>query len=137
AKFRDYIKDNDFQYVTVHSEKSREECLEMIREHNIQLSLLKNSDVFLNVLPGKIIDGIGCGIPVVANLGGYANKLINDNKIGFSKAGASSYEIVKAIKKIKDDRELEDMYRNNAKEILYSEFLWENNEDRILEFLKK
>jgi len=137
AKFRDYIKDNDFRYVTVHSEKSREECLEMIREHNIQLSLLKNSDVFLNVLPGKIIDGIGCGIPVVANLGGYANKLINDNKIGFSKAGASSYEIVKAIKKIKDDRELEDMYRNNAKEILYREFLWENNEDRILEFLKK
>lgn len=135
-KFREYIHKNDFKYVTVHSEKSREECLEMIREHNVQLSLLKNSDVFLNVLPGKIIDGIGCGIPVVANLGGYANKLINENEIGYSKAGASSYEIIQAIKKIKDDKNMENTYRNNAKEVLYREFLWDNNEDKILKFLQ-
>jgi len=137
ARFREHIHNNNFQFIDVHSEKSREECLEMIREHNIQLSLLKNSDVFLNVLPGKIIDGIGCGVPVVANLGGYANKLINENEVGYSKAGASSYEIVQAIKRIKEDIDLESSYRSNAKKVLYKEFLWENNIDKVLGFLNK
>lgn len=51
----------------------------MIRGHNIQLSLLKESDVFLNVLPGRVVDGIGYGIPVVMNLGGFTNRMINGN----------------------------------------------------------
>src|SRR5699024_3869100 len=83
--FNDYIQKSSYEYVTTYNERSREECLELIRKHNVQLSILKESDIFLNVLPGKIIDGIGCGVPVVTNLGGYANQLINNNKLGYAK----------------------------------------------------
>lgn len=126
-RFNKYINENSFKYVITHEKKSRDECLKLIREHNVQLSLLKESDIFLNVLPGKVIDGIGCGIPVVTNLGGYSNYLINKNEVGFAKEKATAYEIVEAIKAIKNDKDLEKNYRDNSQKLLYKEFLWENN----------
>ncbi|WP_312039469.1 glycosyltransferase family 4 protein [Macrococcoides bohemicum] len=132
-KFIDYVEDKHFMYVSVFHEKSREECLEMIREHNIQLAILKDTDTFLKVLPGKIIDGIGCGVPVVTNLGGYANDLINEYQVGYSKERASTDEIIDAILQIKDDRALEEKLRKNARALVEKEFVWENN---ISEFEK-
>ncbi|TDL93366.1 glycosyltransferase WbuB [Macrococcus brunensis] len=125
--FFNYINEQDFTYVTAYHEKSREECLEMIRTHNIQLSLLKETETFLNVLPGKIIDGIGCGVPVVTNLGGYANLLINDNQVGYAKEKATTEDVLKAIEHIKHNHELERTLRENARELVTREFMWEKN----------
>lgn len=132
-KFIDYMKAKEFMYVRVFHEKNREECLEMIREHNIQLAILKHTDTFLKVLPGKIIDGIGCGVPVVANLGGYASDLINKYQVGYSKESASTDEIIDAILQIKDDSTLEEKLRKNARALVEKEFVWEKN---ILELEK-
>lgn len=44
--FKSYIDFNDFKYVTFEEEKTREECLVDIRQSNIQLSILKDSEVF-------------------------------------------------------------------------------------------
>ena len=134
--FNDYIQKSSYEYVTTYNERSREECLELIRKHNVQLSILKESDIFLNVLPGKIIDGIGCGVPVVTNLGGYANQLINNNKLGYAKEKADPLEIVEAIKNIKNDSELEKQYRHNSKVILERLFLWEKNIYELIKFIK-
>lgn len=135
-KFNHYIKKHNFKYVHTHEEKSRSECLDMIRHHSIQLSLLKESDVFLNVLPGKIIDGIGCGIPVVTNLGGYTNSMINTYKVGFAKEKATAEEIIEAIEKIRDDEKLEASYRENSRTLLDEKFLWENNIKKLEKFLE-
>ncbi|UTH14498.1 glycosyltransferase family 4 protein [Macrococcus equipercicus] len=126
-QFIRYIEEHDFKYVKAYSEKSRLECLEMIKTHNVQLSLLKETETFMNVLPGKIIDGIGCGVPVVTNLGGYANGLINDNRVGYAKEKATTEEVLKAIEEIKNDRKLEESMRDNARELVYKEFLWNKN----------
>src|SRR5699024_4269204 len=79
--FKSYIDFNDFKYVTFEEEKTREECLVDIRQSNIQLSILKDSEVFLNVLPGKVIDGIASGVPIVTNLCGFTGELVNGNKL--------------------------------------------------------
>ncbi|TDM03837.1 glycosyltransferase family 4 protein [Macrococcus carouselicus] len=126
-QFFDYIKDHDFKYVTAYHEKSRQECLQMIRTHNIQLSILKETETFLNVLPGKIIDGIGCGVPVVTNLGGYANQLINDNQVGYAKEKATTADVLEAIENIKNNHALEQTMRRNARALVQQEFLWERN----------
>ncbi|KAA1042634.1 glycosyltransferase family 4 protein [Macrococcus equipercicus] len=126
-QFIHYIEEHDFKYVKAYPEKSRQECLDMIKTHNIQLSLLKETETFMNVLPGKIIDGIGCGVPVVTNLGGYANELINDNQVGYAKEKATTEEVLKAIEEIKNDRMLERNMRENARELVYKEFLWDKN----------
>ncbi|WP_020006176.1 glycosyltransferase family 4 protein [Salinicoccus albus] len=134
--FKEYIQENNFKYVRVFDEKTREECLELIRQHNVQLSLLKQSEVFMNVLPGKVIDGIGSGIPVVTNLGGYTNTLINNNAVGIAIEKASTEEIVDAIIKIRDDHAIEARYRENSRDLLKKEFIWENNIRKLSRFIE-
>lgn len=133
--FRSYIEYNDFKYVTFEEEKTREECLVEIRNSNIQLSILKDSEVFLNVLPGKVIDGIASGVPVVTNLGGYTSDLINEYKVGYAKEKASTEELLTAIKKIKKNSELELELRSNSKKLLETHFLWERNIEKLESFL--
>ena len=133
--FKSYIDFNDFKYVTFEEEKTREECLVDIRQSNIQLSILKDSEVFLNVLPGKVIDGIASGVHIVTNLGGFTGELVNGNKVGYAKEGATTDELVSAILKIKEDRALELTLRNNSRKLLESEFLWEININKLENFL--
>lgn len=133
--FQSYIEYNDFEYVTFEEEKTREECLIEIRNSNIQLSILKDSDVFLNVLPGKVIDGIASGVPVVTNLGGYTSELINKYHVGYAKEKATADELAEAILKIKESSELESKLKNNAKQLLKSHFLWEENIEKLESFI--
>lgn len=133
--FQSYIQYNDFKYVTFEEEKTREECLIVIRASNVQLSILKESDVFLTVLPGKVIDGIASGVPVVTNLGGYTRELIEDNEVGYAKENATTDELVKAIIKIKEDQAFENRLRSNARDLLESDFLWERNIKELEKFL--
>ena len=133
--FQSYIEYNDFEYVTFEEEKTREECLIEIRNSNIQLSILKDSDVFLNVLPGKVIDGIASGVPVVTNLGGYTSELINKYHVGYAKEKATVSELTDAIIEMKHNKELELSLRENSKKLLKSHFLWESNIEKLEEFL--
>lgn len=133
--FQSYIEYNDFEYVTFEEEKTREECLVEIRNSNIQLSILKDSEVFLNVLPGKVIDGIASGVPVVTNLGGYTSDLINEYHVGYAKEKATVYDLVDAIMEVKSNKELELILRENSKELLKSHFLWESNIEKLEEFI--
>src|SRR5699024_2535235 len=133
--FKSYIDFNDFKYVTFEEEKTREECLVDIRQSNIQLSILKDSEVFLNVLPGKVIDGIASGVPIVTNLGGFTGELVNGNKVGYAKEGATTDERVCAILKIKEERALELTLRKNSRKLLESDFLWEINVNKLENFL--
>lgn len=135
-RFKTYIENGEFDYINVYNEKTRDECLGMIRRHNVQLSLLKETDVFLNVLPGKVVDGIGCGVPVVTNLGGFTNALINDNEVGIAVEKGTSSNIVDAIIQIKNDKLMEDTFRMNAKKLLDQKFLWENNIKNFESFIK-
>lgn len=135
-RFKTYIENGEFDYINVYNEKTRDECLGMIRRHNVQLSLLKETDVFLNVLPGKVVDGIGCGVPVVTNLGGFTNALINDNEVGIAVEKGTSSNIVDAIIQIKNDKLMEDTFRMNARKLLDQKFLWENNIKNFESFIK-
>src|SRR5699024_331049 len=135
--FQSYIEYKDFKYVTFEEEKTREECLIEIRNSNIQLSILKDSEIFLNVLPGKVIDGIASGVPVVTNLGGYTSDLINSYDVGYAKEKATAEDLTEAIKRIKEDKMLESNMRNNSRNILDSHFLWENNIEKLENFLIK
>ena len=135
-ELRDLIEEQNMKYVTFYDEKSRDECLELTRNHNVALSLLKESEVFLRVLPGKVVDAIGSGVPVVSNLSGYSADLINHSNVGFSKSKATTIDIIKMIKEIKDNPDLEKEMRSNARQLTEDLFIWENNILSLNRFLK-
>ncbi len=134
-ELRDLIEAQNMKYVTFYDEKSRDECLALTRDHNVALSLLKESEVFLRVLPGKVVDAIGSGVPVVSNLSGYSADLINHSNVGFSKSKATTIDIIKMIKEIKDNPDLEKEMRSNARQLTEDLFIWENNIKSLNKFL--
>src|SRR5699024_1813230 len=57
--FKDKCK--GYKYIDIIDPLPRSECLYEISKSHVALSVLKDSETFLNVLPGKIIDAIGMG----------------------------------------------------------------------------
>src|SRR5699024_7858348 len=135
-ELRDIIEEQNMKYVTFYDEKSRDECLELTRDHNVALSLLKESEVFLRVLPGKVVDAIGSGVPVVSNLGGNSVDSINNSNVVFLSSQATTIDIIKMIKEIKNNPDLEKEMRSNARQLTEDLFIWENNILSLNRFLK-
>lgn len=61
-----YIEENNLSNVRFMKPATRKKCLELISKHHIGLVVLNDKKVFETVLPGKIVDYMTCGIPIVA-----------------------------------------------------------------------
>lgn len=123
------------KYIDVLDPMPRSKCLYEISKAHISLSLLKKSDVFFNVLPGKVIDAIGMGAIPITNLGGYTQKLIQKNKLGFAQENMNVDDVVNNILHIRDNIELQsEMLKNN---IHYRDnnLIWDNNFKKLETFL--
>jgi hypothetical protein len=55
----------EYKNVTIIKPLTRKECFKIISEHDLGLVTLKDKEVFKTVLPGKIIDYMTCGVPIV------------------------------------------------------------------------
>lgn len=125
-----------YQYVNVLPTMTRKECLTFISKHHLSVSILKENDVFLNVLPGKVVDSICAHVPVVTNLGGYVNRLINDRQVGFAKEAATVNELVNAIEYYSRHKDALAECRENTKMLAEEIFSWDKNIKKIIQFMR-
>lgn len=126
-RFREAVRQEGMKYIHLVPPMKRDECLKAISKHHVSLSILEPSEVFMNVMPGKIVDSICSGTPVVSNVGGYTGELINAQQLGFAKAGASTYEILDYIEQIKNNPDLLKHIIKETKNLRDKQFIWENN----------
>lgn len=133
--FKEYVEKNNLNYVNVLDPMTRQECLNLTAKHHISVSILKDTEVFLNVMPGKIVDSICANVPVVTNLGGYSNKLINDNKVGFAKTSATPSEISNIILEYRNNPEKLEKHSNNTRNLKEKYFIWEENIKKLIQFM--
>lgn len=134
--FKEYVKSNNLKYVDVIDPMTRQECLKLTSKHHISVSILKDSEVFLNVMPGKVVDSICSNVPVITNLGGYTNDLINKYKVGFAKSSASPDDIINAILKYKKNYELLEKHTKNTVKLKNEYFIWEENIKKLIRFME-
>lgn len=132
-KFRAAVK--NLEYIEIKSPMPRKNCLEEISKAHVSLSLLKPSPVFLNVLPGKIIDSISMGTIPITNLGGYTKQIITENNLGIAMENASVDTLFNEIKKIKiQSDKLKEMQYNSIK-YRNNNFIWEDNIKKFEKFI--
>ncbi|MGV2874590.1 glycosyltransferase family 4 protein [Macrococcus capreoli] len=134
-EFKKFVIDNNLHHVAVLDPMTRQECLELTAQHHVSLSILKDSDVLLNVMPGKVVDSICTNVPVVTNLGGFTNQMINDNQVGFAKAHANPQEIVDIILKYRNEPSNLKIASENTKALKEQFFIWEENIKKIIRFM--
>ena len=133
-RFREAVRGENLKYIHLVPLMKRDECLRTIAAHHVSLSILEPGEVFMNVMPGKIVDSICAGTPVISNVGGYTAELINTQHLGFAKAKATTEEIINSIEDIKKNKTLTNDMISQTKGLRDRQFIWENN---FLELVKQ
>lgn len=135
-KIKEYVKEHELEYVRIFDPMTRQECLKVMAASHLSLSILKDTEVFLNVMPGKVVDAICSNVLVITNLGGDTNKLINGEEIGFAKESATTDELMSAILRYKNDNALYLKHRENTTRVKNRDFIWEKNINKLINFIE-
>ncbi|WP_025702823.1 glycosyltransferase, partial [Paenibacillus forsythiae] len=88
---------------------------------------LVNEDVFDTVLPGKIIDYMCMGKPIVGAISGYAAEVIERANCGYVSRARRSEEIQRYIMELMESEALRKQLGDNGSEYAYRNFRWEEN----------
>ena len=134
-KFRKAVR--DCKYIQVKKPMDRTACLSEISKHHISLSILESSDVFMNVMPGKIVDAIGVGTPPISNISGPTEAIIQKYNLGFARKQVSIDTIVNEIESLKYDEQALSIKARNACEYRDEHLIWEDNIEKLMTFLRK
>lgn len=126
-EFYQYVKEEKLNNVRFLSSKTRKECLHFISGYQVGLIALRNNEVFEKVLPGKIIDYMSCGTPIVGAVSGYSRDIICKEKSGFVSDAHDANEMLGYILKIIEHQDLQEKLAHNGRNYVGLNFVWENN----------
>lgn len=135
-EFRLQVKALNLEHVTIYDVLPRLECLKFMKERHVSLSLLIEEDIFMNILPGKIIDSISLGIPVVTNIGNEAKDMINEHQLGFAQEKTPVNTMIQQILTLKDNSDYYKEVCNNCYEYTKNHLIWDNNIKALIQLLK-
>lgn len=123
----DFVKTNNLTNVRFYTPVTRIDCFNINLEHDVGFVSLNNKDVFDTVLPGKIVDYMTCGLPIVASVSGYAKTVIEEEQVGYVSESRSVKEIVKYILHLSKNPEICKQMSENEARYIMDKFLWEKN----------
>ncbi|MEK7154353.1 MAG: glycosyltransferase family 4 protein [Patescibacteria group bacterium] len=101
-------------------------------------NLRRQSEVFVlnsvyEGLPHSVLSSFSAGIPVIATNIPGTNEAVYDGKTGLSIPPNDPQALVKAIKRIFEDKKLVAFFVANAKVLLREKFSWEAHIDKLLD----
>ncbi|WP_244151589.1 glycosyltransferase family 4 protein [Halobacillus dabanensis] len=115
---------------------TRAECFEIIASHQVGIVTLVDKEVFKTVLPGKIIDYMTCGVPVVGSVDGFAKEVIEEKDAGFVSQTKDADNLIAYVDRLLNDTLLQRRMSNNAQQYVKENFLWEKNIHSLLELIE-
>ncbi|NMH67660.1 glycosyltransferase family 4 protein [Bacillus sp. RO3] len=133
----DQIKKHNLSNVTFISPKTRRECLQIISQHHAGIVTLNNKSVFETVLPGKVIDYMTCGVPIVAAVSGYSKEVIEDEHVGFAVEDRDSQKLVDLIEFLQKNKKVLNEMSQNGNKYVKKNFNWDANIDTLVNVIDK
>jgi glycosyltransferase involved in cell wall biosynthesis len=125
----------EYKNVTVVNPMTRKACFKIIAEHDLGLVTLKDKEVFKTVLPGKIIDYLTCGVPIVGVIDGYAKEIVEKEKVGIASMGSDPEQILTHINALLDNDELRKEMSQRAQQLILKEFNWDTNIEKLVKYM--
>jgi glycosyltransferase involved in cell wall biosynthesis len=133
----DYVKANNLKNVRFYSPVTRSDVFTIKLEHDIGFVSLNEKEVFETVLPGKIVDYMTCGLPIVASVSGYAKRVIENEKVGLVSEARNIKEIVNYILYLSNNPEVRKQMSENEGRYIMNKFLWEKNISELVDRIQK
>lgn len=131
----EYCNEHKLTNVTFLTPTTREESLKITSEHQVGIVSLEDKDVFKTVLPGKIIDYMTCGIPIVGSVSGIAKEVILAEQVGFVSESNDVKELIHYVDTIRGNPVLRQEMSENGNRYVRKDFLWETNIDSLIDIL--
>lgn len=119
----------------IHAMNRRVTLYEVSSSHIAYVSLVEK-DVFNKVLPGKIIDYMCVGKPIVADVAGRAKKMIVDAQCGLVADSRSAAEISQQILTLASNKELRENLGENGYHYAKHNFQWSKNIKGLINVLE-
>lgn len=136
-KVLELIDHYDLKNIRVYNPMPKNKVVEEVAKCHIGLAHLRKDSAFDLVIPGKIIDYMGIGIPIVAGVEGYAAKVINDSESGLVVEPDDYVGLSKAIMKIYNDKKSYEYYSKNGMNYCLNNFCVENNLIKYIDLIER
>ncbi|MEK9197887.1 glycosyltransferase family 4 protein [Lysinibacillus halotolerans] len=126
-ELKQYVTEHKLNYISFISPTTRQECLTLNRQHDVGILALNKKEVFETVLPGKLIDYMTSGLPLIASVSGFSKQLIENNNVGFISESRNPKEIVNHILYLKNHPNIHLEMKFNSISLVKNHFYWEKN----------
>lgn len=121
------IEKYDLKNIEVVAPIPKSEVIEEVSKCHIALANLRNDSVFGLVTPGKLIDYMGIGIPIIAGVEGYTANLIKKSGAGIVVEPDNYINMANSIVMIYTNYNLAKLYSENGHKFCNKNFCWERN----------
>jgi glycosyltransferase involved in cell wall biosynthesis len=130
---------NELQLTNVKfaGERPRGEVPQWIAESNACAVLLRHTEVFLTVVPSKMLEIMATGRPILLGVEGEALALLERAHAGVGVAPENAEQLAAAICRLRDDAALAAQLGANGRAFVRQEFRREMLAARYLELLEK
>lgn len=136
-KVNELIKHYDLKNIRVYGTMPKNKVIEELAKCHVALAHLRKDSAFDLVIPGKVIDYMGMGVPIVAGVQGYAAKIINDSNSGIVVEPDDYVELSKAIFKMYKNSNLQEDYSSNGVDYCIKNFCVEKNLIKFIDLIEK
>ncbi|PFI26564.1 glycosyltransferase family 4 protein [Bacillus cereus] len=121
------IKEKKLSNIEIIQAKSRKKTLQEVEKAHIAYVSLVDEKVFQTVLPGKIIDYMCMKKPIVGDVSGYAEKVINTAQCGLISQDRTVKELGEHIIKLSENEILRRKIGSNGHKHAFQHLRWKNN----------
>lgn len=130
------IEEYELKNIKVYDPMPKNKIVEEVAKSHIALAHLRKDSAFDLVIPGKIIDYMGVGIPIVAGVEGYAAQVIKESNTGIVVEPDDYKSMAKAINKIYKDKKLQEVYTENCTKYCIDNFCTEDNFEKYTDLIE-
>ncbi|MBQ7231622.1 MAG: glycosyltransferase family 4 protein [Bacillales bacterium] len=131
------IENMALPYVKFIEGATRDVAWAQIEKSDIAYVTLVDHAVFSHVLPGKIVDYMAMGKPILGDLSGYGAEIIRKANCGFAPEDRSVESLRKALNQMIEAVDVRKMMEENGRKYAADHFSWEKNIHVLLNILKE
>ena len=100
--------------VTFLDRMPRERVAVLLREVQAGIVVLRRTPLFRTVIPSKMFEMMGAGVPLVLGVGGQAREILDEAQGGIAIEPENADDLAAALRKLKNDRALREWCGKNA-----------------------
>lgn len=130
-KLIDSVKEQELANIIVNPPDTRSNVLRKLAAADVAFVSLVPHPVFETVIPGKIVDYMGIGLPIIGMVSGYCKDIIYASNTGFIYGHEEEQEMYRGLSHLIQNHELRGKLRQNGLQYAHANYNWQENFKRI------